>query len=47
MDLIPEIKVIVYREGEANPVEEAAKAAAKAAQAAEAKAAEAAATPEA
>jgi len=39
MDLIPEIKVIVYREGETNPVEEAAKAAAKAAQAAEAKAA--------
>jgi large subunit ribosomal protein L9 len=47
MDLIPEVRVIVYREGEPNPVEEAAKeaakAAAKAAQAAEAKAA----TPEA
>lgn len=27
MDLIPEIKVVIYREGEANPVEEAAKAA--------------------
>jgi hypothetical protein len=26
MDLVPEIKVIVYREGEANPVEEAAPA---------------------
>ena len=35
MDLIPELRIIVYREGEANPVEEAAKAA----QAAEAKAA--------
>lgn len=32
MDLIPEIKVVVYREGEANPVEEAARAAAKAAE---------------
>jgi len=43
MDLIPEVRVIVYREGDPNPVEEAAKeankAAAKAAQAAEAKAA--------
>jgi large subunit ribosomal protein L9 len=39
MDLIPEVKIIVYREGEANPLEEAAKAAAKAAAAAEAKAA--------
>jgi hypothetical protein len=42
MDLIPDVRVIVYREGEPNPVEEAAKeaakAAAKAAQAAEAKA---------
>jgi len=38
MDLIPEIKVIVFREGEPNPVEEEAKAAEKAA----AKAAEAA-----
>ncbi|MCX6065214.1 MAG: 50S ribosomal protein L9, partial [Chloroflexi bacterium] len=25
MDLIPEIKVVIYREGEVNPVEEAAK----------------------
>jgi large subunit ribosomal protein L9 len=38
MDLIPDVRIIVYREGEPNPVEEAAKAAAKAAQAAEAKA---------
>lgn len=47
MDLIPEIHVIVYREGETNPVEEAAKAAAKAAAAAEAKAAAAVVAPEA
>ncbi|RPH58273.1 MAG: hypothetical protein EHM81_10285, partial [Chloroflexi bacterium] len=26
MDLIPEIKIVVYREGEANPVEETAPA---------------------
>ena len=42
MDLIPDIRIVVYREGEPNPVEEAAKAAAKAAQAAEAKTPEAA-----
>ena len=34
MDLIPDIRIVVYREGETNPVEEAAKAAAKAAEAA-------------
>jgi len=34
MDLIPEIRVVVYREGENNPVEEAAKAATKAVEAA-------------
>lgn len=34
MDLIPEIRIVVFREGETNPVEEAAKAAAKAAEAA-------------
>jgi len=39
MDLIPEVKVIVFREGEVNPVEEAAKAAKAAQAAAEAKAA--------
>lgn len=41
MDLIPEIRVVVFREGEANPIEEAAAKAAKAAEAAAAKAAEA------
>ena len=34
MDLIPEIRVVVCREGEANPIEEAAAKAAKAAEAA-------------
>ena len=34
MDLIPEIKVIIFREGETNPVEEKARAAQKAAAAA-------------
>ena len=33
MDLIPEIKVVAFREGETNPVEEKARAAAKAAEA--------------
>ena len=45
MDLIPDVKVIVYREGEANPVEEKARAAAKAAAAQAAAAAPAAAAP--
>jgi len=39
MDLIPEIRVVVYREGEVNPVEEAAKATKTAQAAPEAKAA--------
>lgn len=40
MDLIPEITVVVYREGEANPLEETAKAAKAAEKPAEAPAAE-------
>jgi large subunit ribosomal protein L9 len=33
MDLIPEIKIVIFREGETNPLEEAAKLAAKSAEA--------------